>query len=70
MDTSVQLFKNDQRISCVGLEEPSIMLIENDRAFSVLLAEELKQDSFSNRIHLEQVTFLRVKGKSWQYENF
>ena len=67
MDTSVQLFRYDQRLTAIGLGEPSITLIENDTAFSVLLAEAARDDSHSERLHFDQVSLVRIRGKSWHF---
>ena len=70
MDPAAKLFRYDEALASVGLGEPSITLIENDVAFGVLLAESAHQDSYSDKLYLDQVTLLRIKGKGWAYRDF
>ena len=65
MTTSVQLFRYDVKSVSMGIADPSITLIENDTAFSLLLAETASSDSLNDRLYLDQVTLFRAKGKSW-----
>lgn len=70
MDSCVQFFRLDRKLSGCAVGEPSVTLIENDLAFGVLLAEGIHQDSTTSRLYLDQATYLRVRKARWQYDDF
>ena len=66
----VQLFRNSRRLTSIGLQEASITLIENDTAFSVLLADSVRPGEKHSDIVLENVTLFRARGKKWARTKF
>ena len=45
-------------------------MVQNDSAFGLLLAEGAHEDSYTSRLYLDGVTYLRVHGKEWSYTDF
>lgn len=59
--TSVQLFRHDHKLTACALGEPSITLVRNDpRQFGLLLAASAHEDSFTSRLRLDEVSYLRI----------
>ena len=70
MLTSVQLFRHDRKLTACALGEPSITLVRNDSDFGLLLSGGVHEDSFRSRLYLDEVAYLRVRGKEWCYVDF
>jgi hypothetical protein len=71
MDTAVQLFDDHGRLSSIAVGDPAITLIENDSAFSILVADTAERAGVDDPgLHLNQVLLLRIKGKSWIMDEF
>jgi hypothetical protein len=70
MFTSVQLFRHDRKLTVCALGEASITLVRNDSDFGLLLSGGAHEDSFTSRFYLDEVVYLRVRGKEWCYIDF
>jgi hypothetical protein len=68
--TSVQLFRDDRKLTACALGEPSLTLVRNDSEFGLLISGGAHEDSFTARFYLDEVSYLRVAGKRWSYTDF
>lgn len=64
MDTRVQLFWHDGTLTTTCLHAPCLALLENDSAFSLLIARSARRDDLEHGAFLEQVEYFRAKGKT------
>jgi hypothetical protein len=53
-----------------ALGEPPLTLVRNDMEFGLLISSDAHEDSFSGRLYLDDVSYLRVAGKQSSYTNF
>jgi hypothetical protein len=58
------------RITAIALQEAAIVLVENDSAFSVLLAECVIAGSRPSEFILENVALVRCRNKTWSNREF
>jgi hypothetical protein len=65
-----QLFRYQASLTAVAVAEPCVVLIENDTAFSILIAESAREDPIADRLCLDRAYLLRVRGKGWTYRRF
>src|SRR5690606_13256268 len=71
MQTCVQLFRYDEKLTEVALGEPCVVLIECDRGFGLLSAEREEEGSTSTSLILETVHDLHIReNKSHRYRDF
>jgi len=70
METSVQLYRRDHKLTACALGDPSITLIQNDGVFGLLIADGAHEDSFSGRFYLDTVSYLAVRGGEWSCTGF
>lgn len=70
MQTSVQFFRYDHKLTACALGEPSLTLVRNDSDFGLLISGAAHEDSFTERFYLDEVSYLRVAGKHWSYTDF
>lgn len=68
--TSVQLFRYDRKLTACALGEPSITLVRNDSQFGLLLAAGAHEDSFTSRLYLDDVSYLRIADGQESYTDF
>ncbi len=65
MDTRVQLFWHEGTLTTTCLHAPCLALLENDSAFTLLIARNARRDNLEHGTFLEQVEHFRVKGRTW-----
>lgn len=70
MQTSLQLFRCDCKLTACALGEPSLTLVRNDSQFGLLISCGTHDDSRAGRFYLDEVCYLRVAGKQWSYRVF
>jgi len=70
MQTSIQLFRYDQKLTTCAIGDPSLTLVRNDSEFGLLISGGAHEDSAASRLYLEDVSYLRVFETSWCYADF
>jgi hypothetical protein len=70
MDTSAQYYRCDHKLTACALGEPSLTLVRADSGFGLLIASSAHEDSFTSRLHLDEVFHLSIVGERYVYTPF
>jgi hypothetical protein len=70
VQTNVQFFRYERKLTSCALGEPSLTLVRNDSQFGLLISSGAHEDSFTDRLYLDDVSYLCVSGRQWSYKDF